>query len=314
MLILCYHGIAMEDECEWNDAFFISKELFVSRMKTIAAGGLCVQPLDTALKALYAGDLKEPTVAITFDDGYVNFAQRALPVLRQQGFPATLYFSSYYAERQLPVFDLSVAYMLWKSGLKEIDLDAVAPGLGVQPVGTGRTMEVASRKLMAWAKDRGLDSTEKDSLARKLADRIRFDYDDLDRRRLFHLMNESEVKDAISGGIDIQLHTHRHRTPKNEGLFLREVSDNRAWIQSATGTQRLQHFCYPNGIYANDFLPWLKSADVRYATTCEPGLASAASTPLLLPRVLDSTSISGVEFEAWLSGLPELLRKVGKRA
>ncbi|PYO90184.1 MAG: hypothetical protein DMD58_07430, partial [Gemmatimonadetes bacterium] len=63
----------------------------------------------------------------------------------------------------------------------------------------------------------------------------------------------------------------------------------------------------PSGAYDAAFLPWLTEAGVRAATTCDPGLATRTSQPLLLPRIIDSSSLSDVEFEGWLYGVSDVL-------
>jgi len=55
------------------------------------------------------------------------------------------------------------------------------------------------------------------------------------------------------------------------------------------------------------FLPWLEEAGIRSATTCDPGLASPRSKRLLLPRLLDISSLSEYEFTGWLSGVAAAL-------
>src|SRR6185436_11655546 len=99
-------------------------------------------------------------------------------------------------------------------------------------------------------------------------------------------MSAREISELASQGVDIQLHTHRHRTPRERELFLREIEDNRKSIRNFTG-KAASHFCYPSGDYDPAFLPWLKEAGVVSATTCETGLASRQCDPLLLPRMLD---------------------------
>jgi peptidoglycan/xylan/chitin deacetylase (PgdA/CDA1 family) len=113
-------------------------------------------------------------------------------------------------------------------------------------------------------------------------------------------MNHSELAEMAESGIDIQLHTHRHRTPIDEGEFRREIRDNR---ESLGELGKAKHFCYPSGVYHAEFLPWLEAEGVESATTCDADLATADSNPLLLPRLVDTAARSAVEFESWLSGV-----------
>jgi hypothetical protein len=67
------------------------------------------------------------------------------------------------------------------------------------------------------------------------------------------------------------------------------------------------HFCYPSGDYERMFLPWLAEQGVISATTCDPGLASVRSEPFLLPRFIDTTGQTALEFESWLTGVGAML-------
>ena len=111
-----------------------------------------------------------------------------------------------------------------------------------------------------------------------------------------------KARELSERGVDVQLHTHRHRTPLDRNLFQREIEDNRRCINEITGKEPA-HFCYPSGVYARRFLPWLDEAGIKSATTCEVGFASRASHPLLLPRFLDNNTMAPIEFEAWLTGV-----------
>jgi peptidoglycan/xylan/chitin deacetylase (PgdA/CDA1 family) len=132
------------------------------------------------------------------------------------------------------------------------------------------------------------------------------DFDNLLSRRILQLINPVEAKSLAADGIDVQLHTHRHRTPSDRELFLKEIEDNRKSIEAMTGKSPT-HFCYPSGIWDPAFLPWLSEAGIESATTCEIGLATPASNPLLLPRLVDVSRLSPIEFEGWLTGISTAL-------
>lgn len=83
-----------------------------------------------------------------------------------------------------------------------------------------------------------------------------------------------------------------------------EISGNREIIRRITGTDA-KHFCYPSRRYNKQLVGWLREAGVVSATTCDPGLASPSSDPLLLPRLVDVPTLAPVEFEAWLSGIAD---------
>jgi peptidoglycan/xylan/chitin deacetylase (PgdA/CDA1 family) len=142
---------------------------------------------------------------------------------------------------------------------------------------------------------------EKDHLLERLGTELGVDYGDLLARRILHVMNHDEVRELAGKGVDFQLHTHRHRTPMDRAAFEREIEDNRRDLRHLLGHD-VSHFCYPSGFYRPQFLEWLRDAGVESATTCEGGLASKDSPPLLLPRVVDGGQLAPIEFEAWLCG------------
>ena len=299
LLILCYHGISFEDEHEWSPGLYLSPATFRERMRILAHGGYRVLPLGEALERLENGTLPPRSVAITFDDGEYNFHALAYPILREFELPATLYAATYYCRKQIPVFDVTAAYLMWKQRGKKLDLSGLIPGEGEVLVDDHRAV---FQRLHRSVRERNLSADEKDALAEELARRVNADYEEIRRRRIFHLMTGEEMAEVARNGISIELHTHRHRTPRDRSLFVREIEDNRREIMEITG-KRPVHFCYPCGDYAPEFFGWLGDQGVRSATTCNLGFAAAANNLMELPRVLDISSFSAVEYEGWLTGV-----------
>src|SRR3954451_24485649 len=104
LLILAYHGISIDDEHLWDPTLFMHPEFFRSRLRSIANAGCTVLPLGEAVRLLYAGQLPERSVALTFDDGTYDFYQRAWPILQEFNFPVTLYLTTFYSQFNRPVF------------------------------------------------------------------------------------------------------------------------------------------------------------------------------------------------------------------
>src|SRR5687767_13775485 len=87
LLILCYHGLALEDEHEWNSHLYIHRDLFHRRMQMLSDLGCNVLPFSEALQRLSSGTLPPRAVAITFDDGSYDFYRIAWPILREFRYP-----------------------------------------------------------------------------------------------------------------------------------------------------------------------------------------------------------------------------------
>ena len=281
-------------------------ETFRARLEALKRSDCVVLPLGEAVERLYANDLPDRAVAITFDDGTSDFYRRAFPLIQEFGVPVTLYLTTFYSYYQRPVFDLMCSYLLWKGRSNALDLKKLTGQDLKIDLSSYDAREAALSQIHAFARGQKLSADEKDAFAGSLAAQLNVDYQPLLDQRVMHNLTAAEVGQLAAGGIDIQLHTHRHRTPMDRQLFLREIEDNRKIIHEMTGTVA-DHFCYPSGRYRPAFLPWLREAGVISATTCERGFASRSSDRLLLPRLLDSNTLSPIEFEGWLTGVSAIL-------
>lgn len=307
-MILCYHGISLDDEHGWDSAFYITQDHLRARLTTLRDGGYTILPLAEATRRLYDGTLPPKSVALTFDDGAADFASRALPVLREFNAPATLYLTTYYCFVRHPVFDIMLGYLLWKGRASGGDLREICECAEPVTVRTREEQGQAFERVQALVRQNTMDADQKNDLLARVAGALGVDYADLVRREMLMLMSPETVKALPADLVDVQLHTHRHRTPRDRTLFTREIVDNAAGIHELRGAANpLEHFCYPSGDYSSEFLPWLRESGVRYATTCLPELATRASDPLLLPRLVDTMEQSAVSFESWLSGFAMFL-------
>jgi len=229
-------------------------------------------------------------------------------LLKKYGFPATVYQTTFYAQRALPIFSLICSYMLWKGRDRSL---AANPNIGISDavsLSTPEARQKAVHDIIYFAATRQLSTSQKNELAAELAGMLGIDFQDLLGRRLLQVMNPQEIKELASAGIDFQLHTHRHRTPRDRELFDRELEDNLAVLTELTNSRPI-HFCYPSGDYDLQFLPWLSAKGIISAATSVAGLASPRIDPLLLPRFIDTSARTPLEFESWLTGVGALLSK-----
>jgi hypothetical protein len=307
-LILAWHGVSLRDEHEWNPYLFISPEFLDARLTTIRENGYTIIGLDEAVRGLARGSLPERSVVLTFDDGYYNFYSHAVPVLKKHGAPATVYLTTYYVDNNRPVPYLSVSYLLWRKREAGIVRVTALPGFESANISDPDVRQAIHKAFVHHADSNRLTAEEKNALLGRLARDLGIDIDRFSlEERIMNLMTPDQVATLPeSGVVSVDLHTHRHRVPLNESLFSREIIDNQTRITSMTGISS-DHFCYPSGVWAHQMLPWLKQNGVRSATTCIHGLAAVGDNPLLLPRFLDHTNTSAVEFEAWLCGFAQRL-------
>jgi peptidoglycan/xylan/chitin deacetylase (PgdA/CDA1 family) len=308
VLILCYHGVSIDDEHLWNGELYVTQEHLRSRFEMIRGGGYTVLPLKDALWRLRSDTLPPKSVVLTFDDGAHDFAVRAFPLLEEFQFPATVYLTTHYALNQMPVFNTMLSYLLWKARGESFTLPVLEGGAAVRiPHGSlGRLKLWSDIQEQVVAQ---MNSFEKDRTLDEIAGQTGIDLNQIRARKLLHLMTPEDVKNLDPDLVDVQLHTHRHRSPDERDDFLAEIIDNQRALADAFGGRDLTHFCYPSGFYREEHVQWLRESGADSATTCDPGLASPRTDHLLLPRFIDTLHTSEITFSSWLSGLTPLLHR-----
>jgi len=314
--ILCYHGISVLDEEHFDPALFMTPESFAARMDWLARNGFQPLPLAEAITRLQEHTLPSRAIVLTFDDGWFGCLNGAFAKLKSLGWPATLYVTTYYSQHGDPVFNVAVRYLLWKSAVKVLNLAEVHDGLeGLIDLNEATQLAHTAHRIVEFGLSQ-LTRAQRRHLLYALAQGLGIDPVELfERRRVMTLLTLAEIQRSASQGVNIQLHTHRHRFPLDDDAALRkELSDNRS-ILKAYGFNNLVHLCYPSGVYAGRVLPLLRAVDIETATTSEAGINFSETDPLLLTRFLDSTSIAEVEFAAEMFGVGEILRgfRIGRK-
>ncbi len=306
--ILCFHGIALADEVAWRPGLYITRDQFARRMNRLNSLKANVLPLDEAVIRLREGTLPPRAVVITFDDGGYDFFHHAVPVLSANGFPSTLYLTTYYTGRQMPVLQIALDYLLWKARDRGLPY---WPALGIDAssaLGVDTARRRVATSILTAVRRRTDDPVARDAVLDELATHLGVDGSALRHTRLLSMMMPDEVQDAARRGVTIELHTHRHRTPRDRTAFLSELAENRDVIMSIVGREP-RHFCYPSGDFDADMQRWLAEAGVRTATTCQVALAERGSPAMELPRYLDTSSQSDASFDGWVTGAAAFLSR-----
>ena len=231
--------------------------------------------LPEAVARLAAGTLPPRALCLTFDDGYRNNLECALPVLRKYGAPATVFVNTAYLE----------GGMMWNDQLIEAvrawpgrTLDLGTHGAGSFELGDDRA-SVATRVLDAL---KYLSYDERARLAAGLHRNSGSTVNDL-------MMSPAEVRRMHDAGITIGAHTHSHpilaRLDAAEAR--EEIALNQRLLAEICGAP-VTCFAYPNGRPGRDYderhVAILKDLGFQAAVTTAPGTAGRGADPLQLPR------------------------------
>ena len=89
MPILMYHRVLPRGSADPDDPYSTPIEMIESHLDWLGQRGFAPVPLDLALQPPQQGEGRR--FAVTFDDGYGDFLELALPLLRRRGVPATVF-------------------------------------------------------------------------------------------------------------------------------------------------------------------------------------------------------------------------------
>jgi peptidoglycan/xylan/chitin deacetylase (PgdA/CDA1 family) len=303
--VLCFHGFSLGDEHLFRPMLFMRGEVFAKRLEAIGRLGLSVITLDRFVEKRARGELSIDDVVLTIDDGFYSVLAVAAPLLRAHRMPTTLYVTSYYVEHQVPLPHLVIQYAFWKTRQTSMDADGLYAGAPVAVPTKDAGGAAACEALCERAHLQDLPGRV--ALAEAVCARLGVDYDEIRQSRRLTLMTREELARLADYGIDVQLHTHRHRSPSDERELTEEIGRNRATLRAAARGE-LRHLCYPSGVWSPAQWAMLANLGLVTAVTCEPGLNSCETPAFGLRRCLDSDDLPEREFEAELTGFKETIR------
>lgn len=238
--VLVYHRVLPEPDPlfpEQLDAARFSQQL------AVLAHCFNVLPLREAVARLGAGTLPARAASITFDDGYADNHDVALPLLRAQGLHATFFIATGFLDGGRMWNDTVIESVRAAPGRLELE----ALGLGTLDVSGPHEKRLAINQLLGELKYRPM--LERCELAAAIAQRVGTLPADL-------MMTSSQVRALDSAGMALGAHTVNH--PILSGLpdpvARAEIAAGRE-ILEGIGATRVWLFAYPNGKPGKDYGP-----------------------------------------------------------
>lgn len=224
-----------------------------------------VLPLDEAVARLKAGTLPSRAACITFDDGYADNQEVALPVLLRHGLNATFFIATGFLDGGR-MWNDTVIESVRSTALPLLHLDSLLDAESSSlPVATTEEKRAAIQRIIGAIKYRQPD--ERIRITERIAEAAQV------QLPTGLMMRSSQVKALRLAGMTIGAHTVTHPILANldRVAAVAEIAESRDVLEQLLG-ERIGLFAYPNGKPEVDY-----DAD-NVAVVRELGFDGAVST------------------------------------
>ncbi len=274
--VLIFHRVLAEPD-PWLQGEMDAQRF--DRLLSLIASAFKVLSLGDAVALQDAGQLPARALTITFDDGYADNAQVALPLLRRHGLPATFFVATGFLDGGR-MWNDTVIETLRRCSQPHIDLSPW--GAGVMPLGTPALGRAAFERVLAKVKYFSLQERDLALAQLHVAAGRPVLPDTL-------MMTSDEVRSLHQAGMELGGHTVRHPIlsvlPDEEAE--QEIRDGRSALQAMSGSP-VEVFAYPNGGPGRDYdqrhVAMVKRLGFKTAVSTAPGVAMAGTDRFQVPR------------------------------
>lgn len=233
-----------------------------------------VLPLVELAELLRAGEPVGDTVSISFDDGYRDNLEVALPILERHGLPATIFLPTEAIDTGQPLWHDRVALIFERTQRKHVMLVAS---------GRERWFDLSDQaaRLAALEDALRLLKTVPDVEVEGAVEELRCaagvdDYASLAR----DMLDWDDIRGMISRGIDFGAHGVRHSilTNLSADAVRGEIIESKRRIEEETG-EPCRIFAYPNGEPGIDFTPEIETFVAEAGFSCAGSRGFDANMP-----------------------------------
>jgi peptidoglycan/xylan/chitin deacetylase (PgdA/CDA1 family) len=257
--------------------FEVDARTFERRMRSLS-GWFNVIPLGEAVVRLRERSLPPRALCITFDDGYADNYEVALPILARLGLPATFFIATGYLDGGCMWNDKVIESVRQFPGNA---LDLSNAGLDVCRTGSNFERIETIEHLLGRLK------YERHDVRETIADAIAHAAGVTVPSHL--MMSRAQLRKLVDAGMSIGAHTVRHPILSRLDLSdaFEEIRSSKAFLEALI-EQHIMSFAYPNGKpgkdYTSEHVDQVRALGFAAACSTATGCATYESDVLQLPR------------------------------
>ena len=288
-IVLMYHRVADLAVDPWRLA--VSPEHFAVQIEVLTKERFAV-PMYWLAKELRAGRLPRKAAAVTFDDGYADVLENALPILERFSCPVCVFISTDMLRSDCGFWWDTLSHMIFEPVCLASELHLELHGksywwrLSEDARQTGTTPAIGREALHATLHGllKPLRPDYRQSVLRRLAVWAGVD---LNLHHHDRVMTADELcRLAGADAVEIGAHTRTHPSLPNlsRSEILREIGESRRDCEALID-QPVSGFAYPFGDWNDVSVQAVRDTGLQYGVTTAGTEVSAESDPFLIPRI-----------------------------
>ncbi|MGH7818599.1 MAG: polysaccharide deacetylase family protein, partial [Candidatus Binatia bacterium] len=265
-------------------------------------------PLIQLATAAQEGWLPDRSVAITFDDGYLDNLLVASPILLERGIPATFFLTSDGLRGVRRFWWDALAWIFFASATLPSRLTIEDGGEALSLPTTTREERERAHELL-YHRIRAAGPEVRERLMRSLTESAAVSFPE----ELPRPMNRHELEALArhpSHSIGGHGTHHLSFSAQPDEVVRRDVSENRTLLEVATG-RTVSAFAYPFGDHDDRSVEIIEAIGYRAAVTCVRGIVRPGIDVLRLPRV-EIGAANAISFEDDLRTLFDEAMQIGR--
>jgi peptidoglycan/xylan/chitin deacetylase (PgdA/CDA1 family) len=247
LTVLTYHRVAQPDAAvEYDDGVVDVTPERLDRQLAFVTRWFDVVDMADLVAFARGGSLPQNPLLVTFDDGYRDNHDVALPILQRHGVRATFFVATDYVEGRRPFWWDRIAYVVKRSAFDRLLLHY--PERTEMSLAGRTARERAVRRLHRLVKDvRGLD-LGRFLAALEDATGVTVSRDDERRMAGELVMTWEQVAALERAGMDVQSHTKTHRVLRtlDDAELREELRGSREKLEQVLG-HPVRALAYPVG-------------------------------------------------------------------
>jgi peptidoglycan/xylan/chitin deacetylase (PgdA/CDA1 family) len=305
-VFLGYHGISKDKEK--YQAWTLVKEGDFKRQMLFLKNRFDCCHIDDILDEKCKNGSK-PKAVVTFDDGYANNLEVALPILEDLQIPAVIYVTTrHVVEREL--FWPDIIWMaVYKTKISSIELSEIHRVLSLYDLSTKENQY--NKNVLKLLEDiKKISPRKRTWVIKEIIKKIENEVNDIELKfetegNVFSPLDKKQLKELSKHPlITIGAHSHCHNLLDQVPVTEAEESIHKSKkILEDITQQKIHHFAYPNGNYNSDLIKVVQHAGFKSALTFSRGFFTPECDRFSIKRFGVASDMTPINLMTLLTGV-----------